>query len=58
MEIKRISKNKATGTDNITLQPLDNLNASKLKINNETYEDYRDRQNYKVSKKDWRIMCF
>ena len=24
MAIKRISKNKATGTDNITLQPLDN----------------------------------
>ena len=58
MAIKRISKNKATGTDNITMQPLDNENTSKLKINNETYEDYRDRHSYNVSKKDWKIMCF
>ena len=56
--IKRISKNKAIGTDNISLQPLDRNRTLKIKINNETYEEHKENCTYKVSKKDWKLMCY
>lgn len=56
--LQRISKNKAIGTDNISLQPLDRNRTLKMKIENETYDEHRDNCTYKVSKKDWKIMCY